>query len=77
MPSDTAKKYLANRPDKQDKFDKLMSEMGPDMSFESRVSEVLRMLREEDVGPASSPANLSEGGEIEIKKGGDYIKDLL
>jgi len=76
MPSDAAKKYLKNRPDKQNRFDELMNEMGVDMAFESRVSEVLRQLREEDIGPKSIPG-ISEGGEIEIKKGGDYIKDLL
>lgn len=76
MPSDAAKKYLKNRPDKQNRFDELMNEMGVDMAFESRVSEVLRQLREEDIGPKSIPGN-SKGGEIEIKKGGDYIKDLL
>jgi|TARA_R100000231_G_scaffold137806_1_gene114817 hypothetical protein len=77
MPSDTAKKYLSNRPDKQKRFDELMNEMGVDMAFESRVSEVLRQLREEDMGPKSIPGKLSIGGEVEIKKGKDYIKDLL
>jgi len=76
MPSDAAKKFLKNRPDKQKRFDELMNEMGVDMSFDSRVSEVLRQLREEDMGPKSIPGN-STGGEIEIKKGKDYIKDLL
>jgi hypothetical protein len=34
------------------------------------------MLREDDMGPKSIPG-ASVGGEVEIKKGGDYIKDLL
>ena len=77
MPSDTAKKVLGNNPAKQEKFDKLMkSEYDPNMSMESNVSMILRMLREEDMGPKSIPGK-SLGGEIEIKKGGDYIKDLL
>jgi len=77
MPSDTAKKVLGNNPAKQERFDKLMkSEYDPNMSFDSNVSTILRMLREEDMGPKSIPGK-SLGGEIEIKKGGDYIKDLL
>lgn len=77
MPSDTAKKVLGNNPAKQERFDKLMkSEYDPNMSMESNVSMILRMLREEDMGPKSIPGK-SLGGEIEIKKGGDYIKDLL
>jgi hypothetical protein len=77
MPSSTAKKVLANNPQKQERFDKLMaSEFDPTMSMESNISMILRMLRDEDMGPASIPGK-STGGEIEIKKGGDYIKDLL
>ena len=40
------------------------------------TSNILRMLREDDMGPKSIPGK-SVGGEVEIKKGGDYIKDLL
>ena len=77
MPSDTAKKVLGNNPAKQERFDKLMrSEYDPNMSMQSNISMILRMLREEDMGPKSIPGK-STGGEIEIKKGGDYIKDLL
>jgi hypothetical protein len=76
MPSDTAKKYLKNNPQKQDKFDKIFNDLRVDMSFDSAVSETLRQLREEDMGPKSIPGN-KHGGEIVIKKGGDYIKDLL
>lgn len=77
MPSSTAKKVLANNPQKQERFDKLFqSEYDPNMSMESNISMVLRMLREEDMGPKSIPGK-SAGGEIEIKKGGEYIKDLL
>ena len=77
MPSSTAKKVLANNPQKQERFDKLFqSEYDPNMSMESNISMVLRMLREEDMGPKSIPSK-STGGAVEIKKGGDYIKDLL
>lgn len=76
MPSDTAKKYLKNNPQKQDKFDKIFNDLRVDMSFDSAVSETLRQLREEDMGPKSIPGK-QDGGEIVIKKGGDYIKDLL
>ena len=77
MPSDTAKKVLGNNPAKQERFDRLFqSEYDPNMSMESNISMVLRMLREEDMSPKSIPGK-SAGGEIEIQKGKDYIKDLL
>jgi len=77
MPSSTAKKVLANNPAKQIKFDELMkTEFDPSMSLEANTSNILRMLREDDMGPKSIPGK-SVGGEVEIKKGGDYIKDLL
>tara|TARA_R100000951_G_scaffold31406_1_gene26913 strand:- start:5368 stop:5601 length:234 start_codon:yes stop_codon:yes gene_type:complete len=77
MPSSTAKKVLANNPAKQIKFDELMkTEFDPSMSLEANTSNILRMLREDDMGPKSVPGG-SVGGEVEIKKGGDYIKDLL
>jgi hypothetical protein len=77
MPSSTAKKVLANNPSKQKRFDELMkTEFDPSMSLESNTSNILRILREEDMGPRSIPGKVS-GGEIEIKKGSDYIKDLL
>ena len=77
MPSSTAKKILANNPSKQIKFDELMkTEFDPSMSLEANTSNILRMLREDDMGPKSIPGK-SVGGEVEIKKGGDYIKDLL
>jgi len=77
MPSSTAKKVLANNPAKQIKFDELMkTEFDPAMSLEANTSNILRMLREDDMGPKSIPGK-SVGGEVEIKKGGDYIKDLL
>jgi hypothetical protein len=77
MPSSTAKKVLANNPAKQIKFDELMkTEFDPSMSLEANTSNILRMLREDDMGPKSIPG-ASVGGEVEIKKGGDYIKDLL
>lgn len=77
MPSSTAKKVLANNPSKQKRFDELMkTEFDPAMSLESNTSNILRILREEDMGPKSIPGK-SLGGEVEIKKGSDYIKDLL
>jgi|TARA_B100001094_G_C17575582_1_gene504953 hypothetical protein len=77
MPSSTAKKVLANNPAKQIKFDELMkTEFDPSMSLEANTSNILRMLREDDMGPKSIPGK-SVGGEVEIKKGSDYIKDLL
>jgi len=77
MPSSTAKKVLANNPAKQIKFDELMkTEFDPSMSLEANTSNILRMLREDDMGPKSIPGK-SLGGEVEIKKGSDYIKDLL
>ena len=77
MPSSTAKKVLANNPAKQIKFDELMkTEFDPSMSLEANTSNILRMLREDDMGPKSIPGK-SLGGEIELKKGSEYIKDLL
>ena len=77
MPSSTAKKVLANNPAKQERFDELMkSEYDPSMSLESNTSMILRLIRDENMGPKSVPSG-SVGGEVEIKKGGDYIKDLL
>ena len=77
MSSSTAKKVLANNPSKQKRFDELMkTEFDPAMSLESNTSNILRILREEDMGPKSIPGK-SLGGEVEIKKGSDYIKDLL
>ena len=76
MASDTAKKYLKNNPHKQDRFDEIFNDLRIDMSFDSAVSEALRQIREESKSKAgSTPYSL--GGEVEIKKGGGYIKDLL
>jgi len=77
MASSTAKKVLANNPSKQKRFDELMkTEFDPAMSLESNTSNILRIMRDEDMGPKSIPGK-SLGGEVEIKKGSDYIKDLL
>jgi|TARA_R100000005_G_C4923173_1_gene155509 hypothetical protein len=76
MPSDTAKKYLKNNPGKQDRFDEIFNDLRIDMKFDSAVSETLRQLREEAKKNAGG-TSYSTGGEVEIKKGGDYIKDLL
>jgi len=77
MSSSTAKKVLANNPSKQKRFDELMkTEFDPAMSLESNTSNILRIMRDEDMGPKSIPGK-SLGGEVEIKKGSDYIKDLL
>jgi len=77
MPSSTAKRVLKNRPDLQERFDEeFETNTDPTAGFEARVSEALRNIRADDMGPKSIPGK-SVGGEIEIKKGGDYIKDLL
>ena len=77
MPSDTAKKVLANNPQKQILFDNLMkTEYDPSMSHEANTSNVLGLIRLKDMGPKSIPGK-SSGGEIELKKGSEYIKDLL
>jgi len=77
MPSSTAKKVLANNPAKQIRFDELMkTEFDPSMSHEANTSMVLGLIRDENMGPKSIPGK-SLGGEIELKKGSEYIKDLL
>ena len=77
MTSSTAKKVLANNPSKQKRFDELMkTEFDPAMSLESNTSNILRIMRDEDMGPKSIPGK-SLGGEVDIKKGSDYITDLL
>jgi hypothetical protein len=54
----------------------MKTEFDPSMSLEANTSNILRMLREDDMGPKSIPGK-SLGGEIELKKGSEYIKDLL
>lgn len=77
MPSSTAKKVLANNPEKQILFDNLMkTEYDPSMSHEANTSMVLGLIRDKNMGPKSIPGK-SSGGEIELKKGSEYIKDLL
>ena len=77
MPSDTAKKVLANNPQKQALFDSLMkTEYDPSMSHEANTSMVLGLISDKNMGPKSIPGK-SLGGEIELKKGSEYIKDLL
>ena len=76
-----AKKVLKNRKDLHKKFDKIFDdETDLTSSVESRTSEALRILREGEgtvTSAFSKVGKKSDGGEIEIKKGSEYIKDLL
>tara|TARA_R100000479_G_C6289834_1_gene166163 strand:- start:216 stop:494 length:279 start_codon:yes stop_codon:yes gene_type:complete len=78
-----AKRVLKNRPDLHKKFDEIMrDEVDPTMSNVSKEQMALKILREskeyKDKTPGlSGLGKKSMGGEIEIKKGSDYIKDLL
>ena len=73
--SDTAKRVLKNRPDLHKKFDKIFdNETDVTMAFDSRVSEALRILRE-DMGPKSIPGKkYSTGGPVNMH---NYYKDIL
>jgi|TARA_Y100000004_G_scaffold91389_1_gene102402 uncharacterized protein YajQ (UPF0234 family) len=73
-----AQRVLKNRKDLQKKFDKIFDEeTDVTASTDSRASEALRILRENEGVIKSGLDKKSIGGEIDIKKGGDYIKDLL
>ena len=76
-----AKKVLKNRKDLHKKFDKIFDdETDLTSSVQSRTSEALRILRENEGTVTSAFSKItkkSDGGEIEIKKGSEYIKDLL
>jgi len=54
----------------------MKTEYDPSMSHEANTSNVLGLIRLKDMGPKSIPGK-SSGGEIELKKGSEYIKDLL
>ena len=78
-----AKRVLKNRPELHKKFDEIMrDEVDPTMSNVSKEQTALKILRESKEYKKLTPSisNLGKkslGGEIEVKKGGDYIKDLL
>ena len=77
MTSSKAKKLFQGNEEKQNSFDKLMtSEYDSNMSSETNESMVIGLVKDKYSGTKSIPGG-SVGGEVEIKKGGDYIKDLL
>ena len=72
-----ARKVLKNRPDLHKKFDDIMkNEVDPSMSTESQISQTLGILRSDKVKSGLNVTKKSIGGEIELKKGSEYIKDL-
>jgi len=81
--SQIAKKLLKNRPELHKKFDDIMkNDVDVTASSTSQQSQALNILRQSDEYKklTSGLDNLGKkrlGGEIVIKKGGDYIKDLL
>ncbi len=78
-----AKRVLKNRPELHKKFDDIYkNDVDPTMSNVSKEQTALKILRESDEYKKLTPSisNLGKkslGGEIEIKKGSEYIKDLL
>jgi hypothetical protein len=81
--SQIAKRVLKNRPELHKKFDDILkNDVDPTMSNVSKEQTALKILRESDEYKKLTPSisNLGKkslGGEIEIKKGSEYIKDLL
>jgi len=76
--SKIAKKVLKNRPDLHKKFDDIMkNEVDVTSSVESQTSQALNILRSDKVKSGLNVNKKSIGGEIELKKGSEYIKDLL
>ena len=81
--SQIAKKLLKNRPELHKKFDDIMkNDVDVTASSTSQQSQALNILRQSDEYKklTSGLDNLGKkrlGGEIVIKKGADYIKDLL
>jgi hypothetical protein len=55
----------------------MKNEVDVTSSVESQTSQALGILRSDKVKSGLNVTKKSIGGEIEIKKGGDYIKDLL
>ena len=73
-----ARKVLKNRPDLHKKFDDIMrNQVDTTMSTESQISQGLGILRSDMVKSGLNVTKKSIGGEIELKKGSEYIKDLL
>jgi len=73
-----ARRVLKNRPDLHKKFDDIMkNKVDPSMSTESQISQGLSILRSDQVKSGLNVTKKSIGGEIELKKGSEYIKDLL
>ena len=73
-----ARRVLKNRPDLHKKFDYIMkNKVDPSMSTESQISQTLGILRSDKVKSGLNVTKKSIGGEIELKKGSEYIKDLL
>ena len=73
-----ARKVLKNRPDLHKKFDDIMkNEVDVTSSVESQTSQTLGILRSDKVKSGLNVTKKSIGGEIELKKGSEYIKDLL
>ena len=73
-----ARKVLKNRPDLHKKFDDIMkNEVDVTSSVKSQTSQALNILRSDKVKSGLNVTKKSIGGEIELKKGSEYIKDLL
>jgi hypothetical protein len=73
-----ARKVLKNRPDLHKKFDDIMkNEVDVTSSIKSQTSQALSILRSDKVKSGLNVTKKSIGGEIELKKGSEYIKDLL
>jgi len=73
-----AKRVLKNRPELHKKFDDIMkNEVDVTRSIESQTSQALGILRSDKVKSSLNVTKKSIGGEIELKKGSEYIKDLL
>ncbi len=73
-----ARKVLKNRPDLHKKFDDIMkNEVDLTSSVKSQTSQALNILRSDKVKSGLNVTKKSIGGEIELKKGSEYIKDLL
>ena len=73
-----ARKVLKNRPDLHKKFDDIMkNEVDVTSSVKSQTSQALNILRSDKVKSGLNVTKKCIGGEIELKKGSEYIKDLL
>ena len=73
-----ARRVLKNNPQLHKKFDDIMkNQVDTSMSTESQISQTLGILRSDKVKSGLNVTKKSIGGEIELKKGSEYIKDLL